>query len=77
MTEMQVKTYRAPSIQDALRMVRDDLGPDAAVLQTREIKRSWLSWFGKGPQVEVSAARGLAIPSQLRQPTSELSLIHI
>ena len=51
MTEMQVKTYRAPSIQDALRMVRDDLGPDAAVLQTREIKRSWLSWFGKGPQI--------------------------
>ena len=52
-------------------MVRADLGPDAAVLQTREIKRSWLSWFGKGPQIEVSAARGLAIPSQLRQPTSE------
>ena len=46
MTEMQVKTYRAPSIQDALQMVRADLGPDAAVLQTREIKRSWLNWFG-------------------------------
>ena len=67
MTEMQVKTYRAPSIQDALRMVRADLGPDAAVLQTREIKRGWLTWFGKGAQIEVSAACGLDIPSQLTQ----------
>ncbi len=34
---MEVKTYRAKSMQEALAMVRRDLGPDAAVLHTREV----------------------------------------
>ncbi|MAV37228.1 MAG: flagellar biosynthesis protein FlhF [Planctomycetaceae bacterium] len=65
MAEMKVKTYRAPSIHDALQMVRADFGPDAAVLQTREIKRGWLPWFGRQIQIEVSAASGLNVPSRL------------
>ena len=42
---MDVRTYRAASIQDALRLVWQDLGPDAAVLHTREVSRGLLAWF--------------------------------
>ncbi len=36
---MDVKTYRARSLQDALQLIREDLGSDAAVLHTREVRR--------------------------------------
>jgi flagellar biosynthesis protein FlhF len=35
---MQIKTFRAKSIQEALQLVREKLGPDACVLQTREVR---------------------------------------
>ena len=35
---MELKTYRAPTMHEALAMVRRDLGPDAAVLHTREVR---------------------------------------
>ena len=34
---MEIKTYRAGSVHEALQMVRYDLGPDAVVLGTREV----------------------------------------
>lgn len=36
---MDIKTFRAESLQDALQLVRDNLGPDASVMQTREVKQ--------------------------------------
>ena len=35
---MDVKTYRARSLQDALQLIRADLGSQAAVLHTRELR---------------------------------------
>jgi flagellar biosynthesis protein FlhF len=35
---MQIKTYRAQSIHEALQLVRHELGPDAVVLNTREVR---------------------------------------
>jgi len=43
---MEVKTYRAKSLQQALQMVRRDLGPDASVLHTREVRGRILGLFG-------------------------------
>ena len=34
---MEIKTYRAATMHEALAMVRRELGPDAAVLHTREV----------------------------------------
>ena len=61
---MDVKTYRAKSLQDALRMVRADLGPDAAVIHTRQL-RSGLLWrlMGVGNRVEVAASLSVNVPS--------------
>lgn len=44
---MQIKRYEAPSMRDAVKQIRADLGPDAIVLSTKELQ-------GK---VEVFAAR--------------------
>ena len=41
---MDVKTYRATTMQEALAMVWQDLGSDAAVLHTREVCSR--RWFG-------------------------------
>lgn len=53
---MQSRTYRAKTMKDALSRVRRDLGGDAVILSTREIRRRRL--FGLGPRsvVEITAA---------------------
>ncbi len=61
---MDVRTYRANTLQEALATVRRELGPSAAVLQTREVRRGWLSWFTGSRSVEVVASREVAVPSR-------------
>ncbi|MGE0759662.1 MAG: flagellar biosynthesis protein FlhF [Pirellulaceae bacterium] len=61
---MEIKTYRAKSLQEALRWIRHDLGPDAAVLHTRELRGGLLGWLGGGRQLEVTAASGVRVPSR-------------
>ena len=63
---MEIRTYRASSMHEALSLVRRDLGPDAAVLHTREVQTNRL--FGLIPgrrQIEVTASEGVHVPSRL------------
>ena len=60
---MELRTYRAKSLQDALHAVRRELGPDAAVLHTREVHRGMFRWLA-GRQVEVTASAGVNVPSR-------------
>jgi|GEM_PF-3917217 len=60
---MDLRTYRAWSLQDALQLVREDLGPEAAVLYTRKAALSIWGWFGVR-QVEVVAAIDADVPSR-------------
>lgn len=60
---MDVKTYRAGSLQEALNRVREELGPDAAVLQTREVRSGWLG-FGRR-EIEIVASADVRVPSRL------------
>jgi flagellar biosynthesis protein FlhF len=63
---MEIRTYRAATMHDALLLVRRELGPDAAVLHTREVARRRL--FGllrAAPQIEVTASAGVNVPSRL------------
>ncbi len=63
---MEIKTYRAASVQEALALVRADLGPDAAVLHTREVAPGMLRWLGAGRQIEVLATTDDSrVPSRL------------
>jgi flagellar biosynthesis protein FlhF len=63
---MELKTYRASTMHEALAMVRRDLGPDAAVLHTREVQSRWLFGLVNGPrQIEVTASCDVNVPSRL------------
>lgn len=61
---MQIHTFRAESLQAALQQVRRQLGPDAAILQTREKRQGRLGIFAK-PIIEVEATLGSANSAQV------------
>jgi flagellar biosynthesis protein FlhF len=63
---MQLHTFKARSLAEALRLVRDELGPDASVLHTREVASPLLRLLG-GHLIEVTASAELAAPSRLPQ----------
>lgn len=53
-------------MQEALALVRRDLGPSAAVLHTREIRGSrLLSWIPGARQIEITASAHVNVPSRL------------
>ena len=60
---MEIRTYRAATMHEALGMVRRDLGPDAAVLHTREVPagRLWGRLMGSR-EIEVTASVGVNVP---------------
>jgi flagellar biosynthesis protein FlhF len=62
---MKIRTFRASSMHEALAMVRRELGPEAAVLHTREVRPRWLNWLPGPGQIEVTASRGVNVPSRL------------
>lgn len=61
---MDIKTFRAESLQEALQLVREQLGPDASVVQTREVKQSRFGVFRKSI-VEVQASCDIPVARTL------------
>ena len=57
---MHIRTFRAASLQDALNEIRQQMGPEASVLHTRQVRDGWMGWLGR-TYVEVTA--GLRDPS--------------
>ena len=68
---MDVKTYRAKTFQDALQMVQSDLGPDASILQTRQLRSGLVRWLRNTPQVEVTASATIPVPRRLHEGLAE------
>src|SRR5919197_10627 len=65
---MDLKRYQRETVQEALRAVREDLGPDALVLSTRMVSAGGLrGWFGRRV-VEVTAAADRPGVSERRHP---------
>jgi flagellar biosynthesis protein FlhF len=63
---MEIKTFRAASMQEALRLVRRELGPDAAVLRTREVRSGGMLGLLTGERgIEVEASSEVIVPSRL------------
>jgi flagellar biosynthesis protein FlhF len=58
---MQIRTFRAASLQAALEEIRQQMGPDASVLHTRQVRDGWMGWLGRS-YVEVTA--GLKEPNE-------------
>jgi flagellar biosynthesis protein FlhF len=63
---MEVKTYLAPSMREALALVRRDLGSEAAVLRTREVRgRGFWGLLRRSRLIEVTASSTVKVPSRL------------
>ncbi|MEX0612374.1 MAG: flagellar biosynthesis protein FlhF [Pirellulales bacterium] len=62
---MDIKTFRAKTMRDALELVRRELGPSAAVLHTRELNSGLVSRLVFGRQYEVAASAAVNVPSRL------------
>lgn len=69
---MDVRTFRASTMHEALVLVRQELGPDAAILRTREVQvRRWFGLLPGRAEVEVTAALDVNVPSRLPpEPTA-------
>jgi flagellar biosynthesis protein FlhF len=65
---MDVRTYRARSMQEALQLVRQDLGSHAAVLHTRELRGGLLQRLLGVRQIEVTASNSVHVPSRFAEP---------
>lgn len=73
---MHIRTFRAANLNSALAMIREQMGPDASILHTRQVAKGWVPWMQRS-QIEVTA--GLrhtshidsdeSQPTDIRQPT--------
>ncbi|MDX9910857.1 MAG: flagellar biosynthesis protein FlhF [Phycisphaerales bacterium] len=63
MATMQLKTYRAASMADALAEVKKDLGRDAVILHTRTFRAGGVMGVGARSVVEITASSGAASPA--------------
>src|SRR5262249_28975121 len=62
---MDVRTYRARSMQEALQLVRRELGPEASVLQTPQPRGGLRRPRGSAVWIEVTASATVSVPSRL------------
>jgi flagellar biosynthesis protein FlhF len=67
---MHLHTFHARSLHEALRLVREDLGPDASVLHTRDVASPLARWFGFR-RIEVTASNVISAPSRLPAPDED------
>jgi flagellar biosynthesis protein FlhF len=68
---MHLKRYRRPTLKDALRAVREELGPDALVLSTREVTASGMRGMIGGLEIEVTAAAERTVVPESRHVDPE------
>lgn len=71
MSDTDVRTFRAASMQQALELVRRELGADAVILHTRELPQPrFLLWKRTTDRVEITAGLGINVrtPKALQQP---------
>jgi len=62
---MEIKTFKAKTMRDALELVRRELGPAASVLHAREVNGGPLGRLVFGRRYEVAASAAVQVPSRL------------
>lgn len=72
---MQVKKYRAATTREALEQIKQELGEDAFVLETKRVKSGGFLGMGAQMQIEISAANpALNLKAETKQAPRKLSL---
>ncbi len=70
---MKIQTFRAKSMQQALDLVRQELGPEATVLHTRELNASLWGRLMWGKEYEIAASSEANFPSRIATVASRES----
>ncbi|MFQ5732628.1 MAG: flagellar biosynthesis protein FlhF [Planctomycetaceae bacterium] len=67
-----VRTFRAATMNDALDLVRRELGTEAVILQTRQIlHRRFLPWSKRRQEVEITAGQDVNVRNPARRPPTQ------
>ena len=61
---MEIKSFRARTLHEALQLVRAELGPDAAVIETKQVRPNWRRAFLGRRLVEVTASCDVPVASR-------------
>ena len=69
---MQVKVFESPDIASGLKMVKDELGPDALILSTKTVHTGKLGLLGK-KRFEITAAMDTDWPVAKETPQTSVS----
>ncbi len=67
---MKIETFRAKTMQQALNLVREQLGPEATVLHTRELNANLLGRMLGRREYEIAASIEMEVPSQIAMADS-------
>ncbi|MBM83263.1 MAG: flagellar biosynthesis protein FlhF [Planctomycetaceae bacterium] len=71
-----VRTFRANNMQEAFQIVRQELGSDAVILNTRQVaERRLIPWFGQKKQVEITAGVGVPLESLGQEESTTTAVI--
>ncbi len=62
---MQIKEYEALSLKECLQQVRDDMGPEAVILETRKFRRGGVMGVGAKDAICIVAATGITVQNDL------------
>lgn len=70
---MNIRSFRAKSMHEALELVRKELGPDAALLHTREVPQRGLKGLLGGKEIELAASSDSNLKSrfEIEEPEEE------
>ncbi len=70
---MQIKEFEAFTLKECLQQVRNDLGPEAVILETRKFRKGGLLGMGARDAVCVVAATGITVQNDLPPSRSQAS----
>lgn len=75
-----VRTFKAESMQEALKLVREEMGSDAVILQTKQVpgRKSLLPWSKAKEEYEITAGLGINVrtPSAAQKMTRSAGVRH-
>lgn len=75
-----VRTFKAASMQEALNLVREKMGSDAVILQTKQIpgRKSLLPWSKSKEEYEITAGLGINVrtPAAVHKTTRSAGVRH-
>ncbi|MBE0447942.1 MAG: flagellar biosynthesis protein FlhF [Actinobacteria bacterium] len=73
---MKIKRYEASSMEEAIVRIKADLGPEAVILHTRRLQRSWPFSLLNKNAVEITAALGVNLVDQKANGSEGKGLPH-